>query len=427
MAKSFDFIEHFDKMIQESDIKVGRDYKGNDKMIHEMEKIILSIGFGDKSPELITRYQEIEKELDQKHMNLFQYFNIKMKYGIATHNSTYTIDSFDKAIKAAYNEDANENVSSYLPVSYPLFSSAYELCLRRDNFKGLGKLINYATKSHLDISSLDLSLFKPSLDYYLNSNFNLNVLVFLKYFVQVHKLLFQKYDADPRKIRAMNIETLRKGVDKLMPFTNLVDMKELFGYLVHKIGTNKIIDKETKQDVMDDVVNYFVDYTTPFMDMAEYNNCFIRENDVARHFANRIEDDNSFEKIIDTSLKYGDRQLFQEYMVDEITKYQHRNNGRLPQSFSKTKVLKKWNQVKKLLDSGKLKPEEASWDLIMLIAMKHHKMIDEMKQVPSNLQHHFVTEAICGLESNGSSDFYSRQVKSLFNTKSSKNSQLYTL
>lgn len=380
--------------MQEAQIKGGRDYKGNDSVVHEMEKIILRVGFGDKSPELIARYEELEKELDKVYMNAFQYFNIKMKYGIATHNSSYTMECFDKSLKAAAAEDANENISTYLPVNYPLFSSVYELCLRRDNFKGLGKLINYAIKSNLDISSLDLSLFKPSLDYYLNSNFNSNVLVFMKYFVQVHKLLFQKYKADPQKLRTLNVETLRKGVDKLMPFPNLIDMKELFGYLVNKIGNFKIIDKETKQDVMEDAVNYFIEYTVPFMDIAEYNNCFIRENEVARHFANRIEDYNSFDKIIDASIKYGDRHLFQEYMMDEILKYQHRNNGKLPESFSKENVIKKWKQVKKLLDTGKLKAEDASWDLIMLTAMKHHKMIDEMMQVPSNLQHHFVTEAI---------------------------------
>jgi len=419
----------YEKNLNSQNKRSQRAYKGKNKDLLEMENIILKLENGDKSSNLHEEYAEIEQRTDNSFNDVSRYYTIKMRFGIATNNSNYVVENLEKAIKASYIEDADGNINSYIPISYPLFKSTYDLCLRKDNFRGLGKLINYAEKSKLNIAALDLSVFKSSLEYYLNHNSKLtNLLVFTRYYTKVHKDILINNRLTPEKLRKMTPSQLEPTAKKIFHQNNLIDMKDLFEYLVRRVGTNRIVDKESKQEVMDELTNYFIDNTTPFMDFAEYTNNFVRENDIAKYLSNRFDEANSFDRVVDSAIKFGDRTLFHEFIGDQLQKYQHKNNNKLPDSYSKQNVLRKIDELNAKVKSGELpKVNEMIWDSIILQVMKHHKMINEMKKIDSSAKNHFLTDAICRLKSDGSADFYSSQVKALFKAEGQGEGQLYTL
>jgi hypothetical protein len=60
----------------------------------------------------------------------------------------------------------------------------YEKSLLVDNFDGLGHLMNYVQLKNVDVSSWNVSKFRPALDYYLNHSFDINkILTFLRFYV----------------------------------------------------------------------------------------------------------------------------------------------------------------------------------------------------------------------------------------------------
>ena len=76
------------------------------------------------------------------------------------------------------------------------------------------------------------------------------------------------------------------------------------------------------------LVEYFTKYTVPFMDMPQFVNNFIRENDVVTYYAHKFEEPGSFTKMMELSERYGNRGVFQSYLIDALNKYRTkvRNN-----------------------------------------------------------------------------------------------------
>ena len=364
-----------------------------------------------------------------------------MKYGIVSNKDTLAFSSFQKLVEESNSQNKNGSIASFLPIDFGSFKELFTLFINRDNFKALGVLLNYAEQRKLKITSLDLSLFKPSLEYYLNHNFKFsNLLIFMKYYVYRQECLFKEFNLTPENLRKMSTGELSEYSNILFPHNNLADLRDLFAYLVKRltlkdtsrlnsneiIGSNRVIDNHTKQDLMEKFINYFTKYTVPFMDFSHVVNNFIRENDVADYYAGKFEEPNSFEAVMDLSLSYGERNIFQEFILDHLKKYKNRNFGHLPSSYSKQNIQKFTNNLQARIKKREVSPPSAKTNEILLFLMQHHKMINEMKKVSSPLKNHYITEAICNLKSDGSSDFYSSQVHKLFRTKIDKESELYT-
>lgn len=373
--------------------------------------------------------------------NSVQSLKLKMKYGIVSNNDTLAFNSFQNYIEEYNTQDRSGAIKTFLPVDFVMFKDLFNLFINRDNFKGLGVLLNYAEQRRLKITNLDLSVFKPSMEYYLNHNFKLsNLLVFMKYYVYRQECLFKEFNLTPESLRKMSASEINEYSNILFPHNNLADLKDLFSYLVKRltlrdtsklnsneiIGSNRVVDNHTKQDLMQKFINYFTKYTVPFMDSPHVVNNFIRENDVADYSAGKFEEPNSFESVMELSLSYGERNVFQEFILDHLKKYKNRNFGHLPSSYSKKNIKKYTQNLNKRIKNREITQPSDKTNEILLSLMQHHKMIEEMKELSGPLKNHYISEVICSLESDGSVDFYSRQVQKLFKSKAAKESDLYT-
>lgn len=276
-----------------------------------------------------------------------------------------------------------------------LFRDLFKLFVNRDNFKGLGTLINYAEQRRLKLTSLDLSIFKPCLEYYLNHNFKLsNIMIFMKFYVNKQESLFREFDLSPEKVRMLSPTEIQEYANFLFPHSDLVDMRDLFSYLVKRVGSNRIIDNHTKKDVMQNFIKYFVDYTIPFMDSSHLINNFIRENDVSQYLTNRFDEHDSMQNVLETALKYGDRPVYHEFIMQSLKDYQNEHAGRLPASYTKSNIMDFTQKLDKKLNDGSVrKPSDKTNELILML-MQGNKMIEEMKQIKGPLSNHYITEAI---------------------------------
>ena len=64
-----------------------------------------------------------------------------------------------------------------------ILSKFFDQSLKRDNFAGLAQLANFVEKYDIDISTFDMSKFRPALDFYLNHTFDMNkILTFSRFY-----------------------------------------------------------------------------------------------------------------------------------------------------------------------------------------------------------------------------------------------------
>lgn len=100
--------------------------------------------------------------------------------------------------------------------------------LEKDNFDGLGHLINYLETRNIDITEWDLSKFRSSLDFYLNHSFDVNkIFTFLRFYV---------------RSASSNLNKNTSFESVFGPLESVVDMPKLFKYLVHMVGNKTFVD-----------------------------------------------------------------------------------------------------------------------------------------------------------------------------------------
>ena len=114
----------------------------------------------------------------------------------------------------------------------------FELSIKQDNFDGIAYLVNYTNHHGVGIGSWNLSAFRKAMDYYINTNFNLNkVMIFMKFYTSFYNdrraqllesnpILFTE-EADPK----LASQAIFDSHDEL------IDMRSLFSYLVDKVGS----------------------------------------------------------------------------------------------------------------------------------------------------------------------------------------------
>jgi len=84
----------------------------------------------------------------------------------------------DKAIKL-FKECAD--VDTMIDPVY--IEKMYDQCLKSDRFDGLIQILTYCEKTNFDMRRLDLQAFRPALNYYLGTKFNLSkIMTFLKFY-----------------------------------------------------------------------------------------------------------------------------------------------------------------------------------------------------------------------------------------------------
>lgn len=261
----FDFLGSFEQW-RSSELKSEKTrYKGKNKKFHRMDEIVLSLeneGKIDKKAKV--EFEELAKELEDKHQNNVTFHLIKLHYGLGLKDAKLTAAALEDTFKAANTITSEGVVENMIPLNVSVCKKIFELFIEKDHFKGLGQLINYLEDRRLSILPFNLSLFRDAIDYYQNQIYSpSNILIYLKFYTYYQKCLFNHYGLTPEKINTLDFSGLVNFSHLLFQNTNYVDT----GYLIKRLDGNKIIDRHTRKDVLKGVVEYFVDYTVPFMDM----------------------------------------------------------------------------------------------------------------------------------------------------------------
>lgn len=103
------------------------------------------------------------------------------------------------------------------------------------------------------------------------------------------------------------------------------------------------------------------------------------------------------------------------------------NQNRVPYSYTKANIINKLNELAvKTKEDAHFLVNPKLFDLFLHL-MSNHNMIKEMKRIPSPNKNYYITESILKQKSDGSSDFYSSQIKKLFSRKEDQESGLYSL
>jgi hypothetical protein len=158
----------------------------------------------------------------------------------------------------------------------------------------------------IDISGWNLNTFKGPLEFNLNERFNLNnVLIFTKYYTYYHQCRFRS-----------EVNNLDKGINELheaekfalnkrvFNAQGLVDMRNLFGFLVQNLGTKQAIDPVSKEDALWRIVEFFT--KGGVSDIANFGQTSfntISENDLANYLQFRLTDSRAFDKITQTLIR----------------------------------------------------------------------------------------------------------------------------
>lgn len=86
-------------------------------------------------------------------------------------------------------------------------------------------------------------------------------------------------------------------------------MNALFGYLVEKVGTKTLIDPMTKEDPIQNLIEFFAQKEIQeISQMSHEGTTFISSGDIAKYLANHLDAPGSFKKTSEVILKFQDGQ-----------------------------------------------------------------------------------------------------------------------
>lgn len=131
---------------------------------------------------------KVDRENQQLNFVLYRLQKNGVKADITTHSLLFSKNVLQNQI-----DQANLNLlevnklgtfTHHREIQTHILQSFFEQSLKRDNFAGLAQLANFVEKYDVDISSFDMSKFRPALDFYLNHTFDLNkILTFSRFYI----------------------------------------------------------------------------------------------------------------------------------------------------------------------------------------------------------------------------------------------------
>ena len=182
-------------------------------------------------------------------------------------------------------------IYSHTQVKVEDLSSFFKQCLKKDNFDGLAHLASYVERYQVNISTWEISRFRSAIDFYLNHSFDINKL-----------LTFSRFYIHYANSQLVNNAEFQNVFGEL---ESLVDMNALFGYLVEKVGTKTFIDPMTKEDPLQNLIEFFAQPDVQEISkLSNEGTTFISTGDIAKYLGNHLEAPGSFRKSSDVILKY---------------------------------------------------------------------------------------------------------------------------
>jgi len=135
------------------------------------------------------------------------------------------------------------------PIDRRYLERFYKHCIAADNFEGIAHIVNYCQANDLDIGSWDIGRFRSALDYYLNVEFNISkVLVFSKFYTYYYRCRLNR-------TKGMDSEAAARVA--FGDSDDLVLMGELFEYLVSQVGSQVLVDPQTKEEGLWNLIDLF--------------------------------------------------------------------------------------------------------------------------------------------------------------------------
>jgi len=116
-GKGYDFLAAFEANKKAEMSTQSTRYRGKDKQLHRMDEIVLCLEKGQNDQKLFYEFENLESEVQKYQANNISYYLIKLQYGLVTQNPSYTIKSFEDAIKTANYLDSNGYVRNLIPIS----------------------------------------------------------------------------------------------------------------------------------------------------------------------------------------------------------------------------------------------------------------------------------------------------------------------
>lgn len=144
------------------------------------------------------------------------------------------LEQNDKAVKL-FKECLSEYSGDSSLIDPIYIEKFYDQCLKKDRFDGLIQILAYCEKSNFDMNRLDLQAFRPALNYYLGTKFNLSkIMTFLKYYQHTVEnkaaKAFESVHDKGKKLTKPKIAALSKEI--FGQYEDLVDINNLSEYLV---------------------------------------------------------------------------------------------------------------------------------------------------------------------------------------------------
>ena len=209
MKPKFDFIS-FEKSIEEQRVNNANqseiaaiiaqkkqhifDPSLQDIKMYEIELLLIS-----KMASLKISDMETTNKLFEYVFSCMDENSIKPTTNIKSRMLEYEVlnQSIDRANRLL--RDLSQSVVGLSPVDGQFLKQHFQNCLQKDSFDGIAYLTNYCQKNSVSVANYDISQFKQLLDFYLNSEFNLNkVMVFVKfysyYYTSVQAQILNKAD-----------------------------------------------------------------------------------------------------------------------------------------------------------------------------------------------------------------------------------------
>jgi hypothetical protein len=179
---------------------------------------------GELTPELTAEFEFLNHKNDVFFDAHPSSRSILLEYGNKAHNGAYIEREIETLLKSK---------SLTTPMSDKLFRDSFATLLSNDNFKALGSLINLAEDKSIDISGIDFSSFRTSIDKHLNQSYNFsNILVFLKYYTYFFECRFKHYKLSPTSLASRNKLEYYTKARLVFRDTDIVEMSEVFKTLV---------------------------------------------------------------------------------------------------------------------------------------------------------------------------------------------------
>lgn len=181
----------------------------------------------------------------------------------------------------------------YSEVTNEALSRFFEQSLSRDNFNGLAHLAAYAENFNIDISSWQISKFRPALDFYLNHSPDLNkILTFVRFYTQYANSRLRKEDlkeADETKRASVFSRTFGDQLE------DLVDMNALFKYLVAAVGPKQYIDPVSKKDPIEQLIDFYSqDDVQAICRLSSQGTTHINHTDIVKYISNHFDSNKAF-------------------------------------------------------------------------------------------------------------------------------------